>query len=39
MPEQELNRTQIGARFEEMDREGVPQRMRRDHLGQSSDDM
>jgi hypothetical protein len=33
MPKQELNGSDIGARFEQMDGEGMPQRMRSDRLG------
>jgi hypothetical protein len=32
MPEQELNRADVRAGFEEMDREGVAERMRRDRF-------
>ena len=34
MPEQELNRAQVGARLEEMDREGMPERVWRNRLGE-----
>ena len=33
MPEQELNRAEVGARLEEMDRERLAPRMRRDRFG------
>ena len=35
MPEQELNRAQVGPRLEEMDGKGMPQRMGRDRLGKA----
>ena len=35
MPEQELNGPDVSAGFEQMDREGMPQRMRSDRLGKA----
>ncbi len=35
MPEQELNRSQVGARLEEVDGERVPERMWRNRLGEA----
>ena len=39
MTEQQLNGAQIGARFEQMDGECMPQRMRRDRLRKSGQAM
>ena len=35
MAEQELNRPQVGARLEEMDRKGMPERMGRNRLDEA----